>query len=252
MHESAVAPDPPAPGRAPFLGLGYVVGAFSASARAFRDLAAAPRGAWIGPLILCSLLAMASSWIMLPEVLESSYTTSLTMMEKLGVPEAEMDEALERIPLEPDRGVMIQSVYSRLVLTPLFLLLGAAFVHLVSRMFGSESRFGPTFGMYSVAAVVPAVGSVVQAAVVAASDTVEVTLGPGALLPDVDYFSPLGIFLDLFNVFSIWHLIVLVTGISVVTRVQRGTGWSVGLSYWVVVSLVVAAMKGAVLWSRGG
>jgi hypothetical protein len=252
MDESPAPTSSPQPGRDPLLGLGYVGGAFTASSRTFRDLAASPRGAWIGPMILCALLATATAWVMLPEILDISYTSALAMMEKMGMPEAEMEEALARIPLEPTTPVLIQNVFSNLLLTPLFMVIGAAFVHLVSRMFGSQSRFGPTLGMFSVAYVVWALGGLIRGLVVAGADTMEVTLGPGALLPGVEYLSPLGIFLDLFDVFSIWHLIVLVTGISVVTRVSRGTGWSVGLSLWVVRSLFVAGGKAFMLWSQGG
>jgi hypothetical protein len=119
-------------------------------------------------------------------------------------------------------------------------------------MFGARTRFSATLGMFCLANVVLALGNVVQAVVVSAADSIEVTLGPGALLPDLDIFSPAGIFLDAFNIFGIWFLFVFVKGLRGVGGLQGGTAWAAGGTYWALRALFLASTKVFVAWSRGG
>lgn len=246
--DAGSGPSPTAPG----LGFPGAFSVFVSPERTFRDLAARPRRAWVGPIVLCAVIATLATWIMLPEILEAAYTAAVTFMDKVGVPDERRAEALANLPLDVTPHVIVTQVLPNLITVPVFILIGATFVHLVSRAFGSQSRFGPTLGMFAVGYVIWATGGLVRGIVAGMSDTIEVTLGPGALLPNVPVLSPWGIVLDLFDVFSLWHLYVLVAGVAVVTRVSRGTAWGVALSYWVVRSLILAGGKGFMLWTQGG
>jgi len=237
---------------APLLGLPYAVSVLASPARTFRDLAARPRRAWIGPMVLCAVLTAVATWITLPEMLDAAYDSAVSFMDRVGVPEGDRAEALARLPLDVTPRVVVTQVTQSALLTAVFLLVGAAFVHFVSRMFGASSAFGPTLGMFSVGYVIWALGGLVKGVLIAVSDTVDVTLGPGALIPGIPVLSPWGIFLDLFDVFSLWHVYVLAAGLAVVARASRGTAWGVALSYWVIRCVFLAGGKGFMLWTQGG
>ncbi|HMB69452.1 MAG TPA: YIP1 family protein [bacterium] len=246
--ESRPEPSP----RAPALGLEYLAPLFTSPGAAFRALSARPGRAWPGPVVVSAVLVTLAAWVMLPQLLEVSYESAAAMMEKFGTPQEEMDEALEAMPLEPNGRVLATQVFPSLLTTPVLMLVGALVVFVGMRIMGARGPYALTFSMFSLAYVIWALGMLVRAGAVAAAGTIEVTFGPGALLPGVEYFSPLGIFLDLFDVFSIWHLFVLVTGISVVGGVSRGTAWGVGLAYWVLRSVFLAGSKVFMMWTQSG
>lgn len=255
LQPRSSAPDEPAvdavaPAASAF-GFANVLPLFTSPAIAFARLAEAPRRAFVGPMILSALLIMVSAWVMLPQILDVSYDAAVAMMEKMNVPEDKLDEALAEIPSEVTPTVLLQNVFSNVISVPFFILIGAGIIHLAARLAGGRTAFSAMLGMFSLAYVIWALGAVVRAGAVVAADSVEVTLGPGALLPGVEFLSPLGIFLDLFDVFSIWHLLVLVVGISVVTGVSRGTAWGVALVYWVLRSLTFVGGKMLMMWARG-
>lgn len=241
-------PDPPRAARA--LGLANIAPLITSPTQAFQRLAERPGRAWVGPMIVSAILITLGAWIMLPQLLPLSYDSAAALMERMGVPEEEMEKALSTMPLEPNATVIATQVLPTLLYVPILMLLGTAFVHLALRVLGGTIRFSESLGMFSLAYVVWALGGLVRGALAAAAGSVEVTLGPGALLPGVEYLSPLGIFLDLFDAFGIWQVFVLVTGISVVARVSRGMAWGVALGYWVIRSGLLASSKVFMMWTQ--
>jgi hypothetical protein len=113
----------------------------------------------------------------------------------------------------------MQVLLPTLVAAPAFFL-GALLFHVLASAFGAEPRFSQTLGLFSLAHLASAAGALAKGALVRASDTIEVTLGPGALVPGVPFESGLGIFLDLFDVFSILNAVLLAIGARVVYHVE--------------------------------
>ncbi len=257
QHETGTPQEPDAgspagPDTAPAFGLANVPTVITSPTKAFADLMQRPRLAWLGPMIVVTLLTVAATWIMLPQTVEMSYEMAQRTMDRLGVPEAEQVEALAEMPLEPTGAQVVRQVLSNVVIAPLILLIVAALLHVAVRMFGGRPSFGLTLSMLCLSNVILAIGTLIFAFLVSGADTMDVTLGPGALIPDLDLYSPLGIFLDTLNVFALWYLFVLVKGIRGVAGVSDGTAWGIGVTYWVIRALFVASGKIFVAWSRGG
>jgi hypothetical protein len=211
------------------------------------------RPGWIGALLLSLALYAMSYAIQLPQSLRYQREVTRSTMEKLDIPDDQVEEALRRIP-EPG-NISASDAAQQILLPVAFLLpiffLGALTFHLLAKAFGAEPPFKLSLGIYSLAYVASAVGALVKGALARASDTVEVSLSPAAVVPGADFNSALGIFLDLFDVFSILNLVLLAVGAETAFRKPRQTAWSIAGSYWVLKSLVVFALRLSQSWFAG-
>ena len=86
--------------------------------------------------------------------------------------------------------------------------------------------------MYWTAHLAAGLGYLVTALLVRAGDSVEVSLGPAALFPGLEWGSIPYLFLDLFNVFALCTLFLLAVGSRWVFGTSRNTGWVIGGVYW--------------------
>jgi hypothetical protein len=218
---------------------------------AFGRLAANPQ--WLGPAILCVLLLGASTWIALPPALEYQIEATRGTMEKFDLGAEATAEALAKIP---DPRALTLGDYAENSLLSLatwlpVLAIGMFVFHLLAKAFGTTTRLRDTAALYFLAYVASAAGAVLKSALIRASGTIEVTLGPGILLPGLEYHSTGAILLDLFDVFSLVNLVLLVLGARMVYRATRGMAWTVGGAYWILKALFVFLARLGQAWSSG-
>lgn len=219
--------------------------------RAFERLAAAPR--WIGPMIVGLVLVTVAAWVALPVTLDFSYESAAATLERMGVPEVDRVEALARMPDADDRSprVLAQHVGGGMVGAAVFAFVGALLLHGIARAAGLAPARRATLALFFGAYVVSALGALVKASLMAAAGTIEVTLGPGALLPDLAYHSVPAILLDLFDVFSLWNLALLGIGAQGMWRVARGTAFGICGTYWILKAVGVAGSRAFASWMLG-
>lgn len=207
----------------------------------------------MGALLLSLVLFTMAYGVQLQQSLRYQREVTRSTMEKLDVPEKQVEEALRRIP-EPGnistREAAQQILLPIVFLVPFFFL-GALTFHLLAKAFGAEPPFKLSLGIFSVAYLPSALGAFLKGIVARASDTIEVSLSPAALLPGAGFHSALGIFLDLFDVFSILNLALLVAGAEIGFRKSRATAWSIAGSYWFLKSFVVFALRLSQSWFAG-
>jgi hypothetical protein len=210
------------------------------------------RPGWIGALLLSLVLLAVAFAVQLPQSLRYQREVTRSTMEKLNLPEAQSEEALRRIP-EPG-NLSLQEAAQQVLLPVVFLVpvffLGAFAFHLLAKAFGAEPPFKLSLGIYSVAYVAPAFGALIKGLVARASDTIEVSLSPAALIPG-GFHSALGIFLDLFDVFALLNLALLASGAEIGFRKSRSLAWSIAGSYWILKSFVVFALRLSQSWFAG-
>jgi hypothetical protein len=180
-------------------------------------------------------------------------TTTETALDRLGLPEADRERALAELPAPDDRsaGVLAQYLGGGVGTVAVFGFLGVVLLHWIARLAGRPAAFRASLALFWPAFALSSVGSLVKAALMAGSGTVEVTLGPGALFPDLAYHSPGAIFLDLFDLFSVWNLVVLVLGAERIYGVTRGGALGICGSYWGIKALLVAGTRLFAAWMVG-
>jgi hypothetical protein len=232
--------------------LAAVPALFSAPSRAFQTIR--DTGGWAGAFLLGLALLAAAFAVQLPQTLRYQEEVTRATMEKLDLPEEEIDAAIRSIP-DPARlsagDFAMQVLLPTLVAAPAFFL-GALLFHVLASAFGAEPRFSQTLGLFSLAHLASAAGALAKGALVRASDTIEVTLGPGALVPGVPFESGLGIFLDLFDVFSILNAVLLAIGARVVYDVTSRSSSAIAGTYWTLKAVVVFLLRMTQAWFTGG
>jgi hypothetical protein len=199
------------------------------------------------------LIYAAGFAIQLPQSLRYQREVSRSTMEKFDLPEEDIQEALGRIPKWDDltaAGFAQQIALPVAFLIPTFFL-GAVLFHLLAKAFGVEPRFILSLGIFALAQLASALGALLKGVLARASDSVEVSLSPAALVPGAGFESALGIFLDLFDVFSLLNGVLLGIGARVGYGVTPSTGWGIAAVYWIVKSLVVFLLRVMQSWFSG-
>ncbi|MEZ5065517.1 MAG: YIP1 family protein [bacterium] len=240
------------PGASGPLGISAAFRVLFAPTAAFRAVAA--DGLWVGPVLLCFLFALIGGWIALPVSLDFGREMAIASMERFGAPEEAIDEALAKMPDPDDRSfkVVAQNVGGT-VFTPIFgILFGAIVIHLGSRFLGSRQGFRFSLAAAATAMVVAMLGSLVKSIVMAMSGTVEVSLGPAALIPDLDFYSKGAALLEILDPFAIWFLVVSAIGVSVVHRLSRGGGFGIAFVWWILGMIPVIGMRLFLSWTMSG
>jgi hypothetical protein len=249
MSTTTAAPDGAALGP---LGIGAVRGVLFSPASTFAALAKRPQ--WLGPFLFVLACVIAGSWISLGTTLEFSREAAASAMDRMGVPEADRDEALARMPDADDRspGTLAQHVGGGAGTLVVFFFLGAGLLHALTRLAGQPVEFRSTLALYSAAHVIEGLGHLVKSALMQASGTVEIALSPAALLPeDVGFHSRRAILLDLLDVFSVWNLLVLVVGARAMWGAARPAAIGICGTYWVLKALFIAGARIFGAWMMG-
>jgi hypothetical protein len=232
-------------------GLGAVPLLFTRPAEAFAGLR--PRPKWIGVLGLIVVLVALSTWIQLAQQLEFGAEITIRTMERFGAPEDAIEETLASLP-DPDSltiGDIAGQVAPAVITIVVVFFVGTAVLHLVAKIAGADPGFRLSLTVYALAFVPLALGVLVKSLLVRASDTMEVTLGPGILFPGLDYNSLPAILLDLLDVFSLWNLVLLAVGARVAYRVSSTAGWGISGTLWVLRSLLVFGGRMFGAWAAG-
>lgn len=224
---------------------------FSSPSAAFARLRDRPR--WIGLLLLCAVSAAVSAWIALPPTLEEEADVMRGVVERFDLPPEQAEEMMARVtsPEDVGAGELVKRIGGAFVATAAVLLIGMLVFHLIARISGPDPAIGQSAAIYLLAAVASAVGSLVRGTLIRVSGSVDVTLGPGALLPGMDPASVTAAFLNVFDVFSVLNLWLLATGLRVVLGASAGTAWAASGAYWILKSLLVFSMMLFRVWISG-
>jgi hypothetical protein len=224
---------------------------FSSPSAAFALLRERPR--WLGLLLLCALSAGIAAWIALPSTLEAEAEIMRDVIERFDMPPEQAEEMMASTTDPEDVGAseLAQRVGGGFVATAAVLLIGMLVFHVIARVSGPDPSIRQSASIYFLAATASAAGSLLKGVLIRVSGSIDVTLGPGALFPGLDPTSVTAAFLNVFDLFSVLNLWLLVIGLGVVLGSSRGSAWAIGGAYWVLKSLVVFSMMLFRVWISG-
>jgi hypothetical protein len=223
----------------------------SSPSAAFARLRERPR--WVGLLLLCAGSAAVASWISLPQTLEEEARILGDVVERFDIPAERADEMLRSVPDPGDvtPAELVKRVGGAALGTAAFLLLGFGAFHVVARVCGAQPSFRQSGAVFFLAAIASAAGTLLRGVLIRLMDTIDVTLGPGALWPGLDPVSVTASFLNVFDVFSVLNLWLLAIGAGVVFGASRGTAWGIAGAWWILKSIVVFSMMLFRVWISG-
>ena len=230
-------------------GLAILPDLLASPSRAFRRLAADPQ--WIGIALFVLLLFGLAAWIRMPVEFAYQIEATEAAFERFDVPPAEREEALANMP-DPDEvsfGRAAAHIATGLGFVLVILLAGVLVLQLIARIAGiPAATFRTSSAVLFTASIASGAGVLVMAVLSRASNSIEVSLGPGAFFP---YHSLPGIFLDLFDVSSVITLLLLVIGVREVFGTKSGTSWAIAGTYWLLSSMVVIGFRLVGAWVSG-
>jgi hypothetical protein len=234
QSESPGGTAPPEPKPLAAGGLGVVPILLRSPSKAFRRLSQDPK--WVGTFVLVILLGALAAWIQLPQTVEYSREQMQREMEKQGMEEEEIAGQV---------GFVTSPAFlfaSGVVGSAIFLFLMAALLHVVIKLAGPSGTFRHSSAIFWTAALAPLAGALLKAVLVRSSGSVEVSLSPAALFPDLEFGSLPANFLEIFDLFSLLNLWLLVLGVRLVLGTSKGLAWGIGGGFWAVISLARFAL----------
>ncbi|MEO8347947.1 MAG: Yip1 family protein [Acidobacteriota bacterium] len=229
MDSSAVSPEPVAPGAdSP---AGRVVGVFIAPARTFESIARKP--GWVLPLLIATVLSIVATAVLLPRMdFEASLREQLTARD-----EAVSEERVERILEAQKRFSGLVYVLGALAPTVITLLLAGVF-WLSFKAFGWDHTFKQSLGVTSHAYLPNCLAAILLIVFAMRldrfnpADLGDLVRSSPAFLVDRRASPVLHSLLQSLDVFSIWALVLLVIGYSIVAKVSRAKAASIVVSLW--------------------
>lgn len=160
-------------------------------------------------------------------------------------------ELAARVPTEHLQA-MTEMTFVRKIITSvtqsLTILIGLVVYSLIllvmSRVSGCDMTYRTALSIVLLSAMIhPVLATVVKTPLILSRGTaLGVSMSPALLLPDLDPISLTFQILERFDIFLLWSLVVLVTGITVVSGVSRNRAAVIGILLWLVSGLLVILM----------
>lgn len=222
--------------------LSRVVRVMYAPGRVFQELERRPE--WLVPFIICLLVAAISSWVLIPSVILPAQREAL---ESRGLTEQQLEAA--RPWLEGNRPVYIGLV-TALVFTALGFVVIAGVFHLVCAMIlGGQANFARTFAVVAYSWVVVVPESIVKIPIQLATKSAEAHTSLALILSSPGEGSAFAYrflyrFLDQVDIFTVWRIILIGVGLSVMFKFSRQKSFYVVVALWLILAVIVSLVSG--------
>jgi hypothetical protein len=211
-----------------------LIDVYVAPVRAFEDVARRPH-TWWQPLLFVAATAALAIYLTIDDVLVPAALEAARQSGELG------DESIDAA-----RRWIGVALWGAPLLVPITIALISLILHGVCGLIlGGAGRFVQTLGVTAHGYLINFLGDLIRVPLMLVKGTPEIHLGPAALLP-VDMQETLVYrVLAQFDVFSIWKVVVIGIGLSVVHRLgpQRAIGAVVVLWLaWVAVTALLGGL----------
>ncbi|MBN1481218.1 YIP1 family protein [candidate division KSB1 bacterium] len=177
----------------------------------FEAVRSKPR--WVLPLIIILLITGAAMYVLTPIVMEEGREKMIEQMEKRGVPEDQMDTAVERAAQFQKYSIAPSTIIAGAIFT---FLLAAFWLFVTNVLAGGSARYAQVLGAYVYAGFIGLLGFLIKLPVMWFRQTMNIHISPATLMSESATETFLYKLLAKFDLFSIWGMIVLGIGLAVV------------------------------------
>ncbi len=180
---------------------------------------------WWLPLVLFLVLTTVGAFMMRPVTLKIQQDKVVESMEKQGMTQEQIDEALERVNkmeqidealerVNKMSGVMmvVPQIVTQFIM---FLAVAGLWLFVANVLIGGSLRFVHTMSVTAYSWMVVAVGMLIKAPIMTAKESINVHFSPALLLSDDSTF--LYKLLAQFDLFNIWCFLLVTIGLAVMT-----------------------------------
>jgi hypothetical protein len=214
--------------------LDRIIGIFTSPSETLEDVAARP--SFLVPL-LAIIMVYALTGVFTLE-LDARYGLEKMSNMKFMTPEmiAEAEKRTEEKLNSPSR--YLDLLYAPIFIGIAWLIMSAAFMLVGNVILGGEAKFKTIFSITAWAELIGGLERIVKTALGLAKESKEVVTSPAIVLP-LDQSATWGFnLLNRFDIFTIWLLIVLISGIAAVYKFSRGKSAAMVISLWVLWSAI--------------
>lgn len=148
-------------------------------------------------------------------------------------PDADIDSLFEVTTAKQVRTALGAALFGGVMI-----LIFAAVLKGVASVAGGQVGFRRIFAFVSYSTVISALGSLIKVPLVLAKGSIDVRTSLAAFAPSMDIRSPAAVILGAFDIFSIWQVVALCFGFSVLSGfgIKKSSGIVVGL--WAILVVI--------------
>ncbi len=193
---------------------------------AFANLLAYPRWKWVLPFILVALFTIGSAWASAPYSSELARKATQQQLNQAGITPEQTQEMMEQTArFSSPLFLGIIGSITGVLFVAIAWVAAAAFLYFVSLVAGAETNFGSVFTVISWSNLPIALRALIQTILILLTGRFPLYTGLAALQVTgdslVDTRNPMITLLSYVDIFWIWHIILLIIGISVATKFSR-------------------------------
>jgi hypothetical protein len=193
---------------------------------------------WVTPLIIVLVVTILATMAVHRYQAEAQREAVEEVLRDSGRDPEEIDEMFRSTPARRVMGSALAAVFVGLF----FILIPAAILNGVSSVGGERVGFRKMLSLMSHAALITALGQIVRTPIMMAKQSVDVRLSAAAFAPSISMASPLGTFLNALDVFSIWAVVAVCIGYSVLSGMTIKKSTIIVVLLWLVgIALLVGS-----------
>lgn len=196
---------------------------------------------WWLPLIITIVVAIGVVVYTVPNFIGPAQEAAVReqVLERGGTPE-QVEQALAM-----SSAMMVpMSIVGAIVVTIIILFVTAGIAHLLMKMLGGKGRFRKARAVVSWGMLVTALGSLIKLPLMMVKDSMFVETSPTLFFKALEPSDKLYKFLNTFDVFSLWWLVLLVIGLAIGYRTSYAKSIVTVVVLWVLMMLLSVLTPG--------
>ena len=214
----------------------HVILVFSDPAKVFEKLVARPR--WIGVFLLVLVVSIAGTQATYPLMMDMQREMSERSMENRQLTPEQQEMAMQRFSQSDSPVNRIVAIVSQALGQLLWLVIMAGILMFGGNvLLGGESTFKTVMAITAHSWLVLIPKTLLTVPLMLAKGSVAVSTSLQILIPSDRWMTPLGAALGAVDLFSIWMIVLIVTGISIAYRFSRAKAATMVISFYVLMAL---------------
>ncbi len=215
---------------------------FTDPSKAFAGIAIHPR--WIGAFLLVIVVGILSAQATFPYIMEVQQNSLQQTMTDL--PPERAEAMMERFSPEHEVSQRIWMVFTPFIGGMLeLLILAGLFTFGCSFLLGGEASFKQVMAVVAHALLIRVPKALLVTPLILMKGSISVSTSLAVLIPMDRWMTPLGVLLQQADIFKLWGISLLITGLAVVYRFSKGKVAALVIGFfvcWVVVQVAVVML----------
>jgi hypothetical protein len=208
---------------------------FFAPIKALEDFKLKPT--WVVPLILSLILMAIAAGLPYKQNAMAQYDLLRTSTT---IPPA----AIEQIRVQGENTGPLMSVAGGVIVYAIISFVGALIAWFFGGfIFGKKTPYSHVWAVWLLTGLIPLLGGVIRSVLIVLKNSINVSIGPAALLAGKDFTSFMYTVLYYADIFAIWGVIVAGLGYAAIFGLPRGKGLTISIVIWLLGTLTMVGFQ---------